>query len=52
MVPEDGESAADVRPATRALIDLAVTSGSGWGGPPLPQMPPPFGLSVVTDPAA
>lgn len=51
MVPEDGESAADVQPATRALIDQATTSGSGWRIPPLPEMPPPFGLFGVTDPA-
>ncbi|MEV5546807.1 alpha/beta hydrolase family protein [Streptomyces sp. NPDC052309] len=51
MVPEDGESAADVQPATRALIDLALTSASGWRVPPLPEMPPPFGLFGVTDPA-
>ncbi len=30
MVPEDGESAADVLPLTQALIDLAVRSDSGW----------------------
>ncbi|MGW2262270.1 alpha/beta fold hydrolase [Streptomyces sp. NPDC001780] len=51
MVPEDGESAADVQPATRALIDLAAKSDSGWRVPPLPEMEPPFGLFGVTDPA-
>lgn len=51
MVPEDGESAADAQPATQALIDLAVKSDSGWRIPPLPEMPPPFGLFGVTDPA-
>lgn len=51
MVPEDGESAADVQPATRALIDQAAASESGWRIPPLPEMPPPFGLFGVTDPA-
>ncbi|MDX3761664.1 alpha/beta fold hydrolase [Streptomyces sp. AK02-04a] len=51
MVPEDGESAADVLPLTQALIDLAVRSDSGWRVPPLPEMPPPSGLFGVTDPA-
>lgn len=41
MVPEDGESAADVLPVTQSLIDLAVRSDSGWRVPPLPEMPPP-----------
>ncbi|WP_435869778.1 alpha/beta fold hydrolase [Amycolatopsis methanolica] len=48
MVPEDGESAADVLPVTQALIDLALTSESGWGVPPVPE-PPPAGLFGVTD---
>ncbi|MEU7371924.1 alpha/beta fold hydrolase [Streptomyces hygroscopicus] len=51
MVPEDGESAVDAQPATQALIDLALKSDSGWRVPPLPEMPPPFGLFGVTDPA-
>ncbi|MFF3710585.1 alpha/beta fold hydrolase [Streptomyces phaeochromogenes] len=51
MVPEDGESAADVLPVTQALIDLAVKSASGWRVPPLPELPPPSGLFGVTDPA-
>ena len=51
MVPEDGESAADVLPLTQVLIDLAVRSDSGWRVPPLPEMPPPSGLFGVTDPA-
>ncbi|MFD3525351.1 alpha/beta fold hydrolase [Streptomyces sp. NPDC058653] len=51
MVPEDGESAADVQPVTRNLIEQAARSGSGWRIPPLPEMPPPFGLFGVTDPA-
>lgn len=50
MVPEDGESAADAQPATRALIDRAVESDV-WRIPPLPELPPPFGLFGVTDPA-
>jgi pimeloyl-ACP methyl ester carboxylesterase len=51
MVPEDGESAADVIPVTQTLIDLATASGSGWRVPPMPELPPPFGLFGVTDPA-
>ncbi|MFE3828415.1 alpha/beta hydrolase [Streptomyces sp. NPDC059092] len=51
MVPEDGESAADVQPMTRTLIDLALRSESGWRIPPPPEMPPPSGLFGVTDPA-
>jgi pimeloyl-ACP methyl ester carboxylesterase len=51
MVPEDGESALDVQPMTRNLIDLAAQSDSGWRVPPLPEQPPPFGLFGVTDPA-
>ncbi|MGW0203706.1 alpha/beta fold hydrolase [Nonomuraea sp. NPDC003201] len=51
MVPEDGESAADVQPMTRALIDRAAQSGGGWRVPPLPELPPPAGLFGVTDPA-
>ena len=51
MVPEDGETAADVMPVTQGLIDLALKSGSGWRVPPLPEMPPPGGLFGVTDPA-
>nr|BFD88190.1 alpha/beta fold hydrolase [Streptomyces sp. Xyl84] len=51
MVPEHGETAADVQPVTRDLIDRAVTSGSGWRVPPLPELPAPFGLFGVTDPA-
>ncbi|WP_329343080.1 alpha/beta hydrolase [Streptomyces sp. NBC_00663] len=51
MVPEDGESAADVQPVTRQLIELAEKSESGWRVPPLPEQPAPFGLFGVTDPA-
>ncbi|MEE1800004.1 alpha/beta fold hydrolase [Streptomyces sp. NPDC101062] len=51
MVPEDGESAADVQPVSQALIDLALASESGWRIPPLPELPPPSGLFGVTDPA-
>lgn len=51
MVPEDGESAADVLPVTQHLIDLALKSDSGWRVPPLPELPPPSGLFGVTDPA-
>jgi pimeloyl-ACP methyl ester carboxylesterase len=45
MVPEDGETAADVMPITKELIDLAV---DGWRVPPLPEGP--GGLFGVTDP--
>jgi pimeloyl-ACP methyl ester carboxylesterase len=51
MVPRHGETAQDVQPVTRKLIDLAATSGNGWRIPPLPEMPAPFGLFGVTDPA-
>ncbi len=51
MVPQDGESAADVQPVTQALIDRAARSGGGWRVPPLPELPPPAGLFGVTDPA-
>ncbi|MYZ34008.1 MULTISPECIES: alpha/beta hydrolase [unclassified Streptomyces] len=51
MVPEDGESAADVMPVTQVLIDLAAKSDTGWRVPPLPELPPPSGLFGVTDPA-
>ncbi|WP_369035260.1 MULTISPECIES: alpha/beta fold hydrolase [Streptomyces] len=51
MVPEHGETAVDVMPMTQHLIDLAEKSYSGWRVPPLPEMPPPFGLFGVTDPA-
>jgi pimeloyl-ACP methyl ester carboxylesterase len=50
MVPEHGESALDIQPVTRHLIDLAAQSGSGWRIPPLPEQPPPLGLFGVTDP--
>ncbi|MFE6685194.1 alpha/beta fold hydrolase [Streptomyces sp. NPDC057743] len=51
MVPEDGESAADVQPAVRHLIELAETSESGWRVPPMPEQPAPLGLFGVTEPA-
>lgn len=47
MVPEDGETAVDVLPVTKALIDVAV---DGWRVPPMPEQPPPLGLFGVTDP--
>lgn len=47
MVPEDGETAVDVLPFTKQLIDDAV---DGWRVPPLPELPPPLGLFGVTDP--
>jgi pimeloyl-ACP methyl ester carboxylesterase len=51
MVPEDGETAADVLPVTQTMIDLAAQSGHGWRIPPPPEQPPPAGLFGVTDPA-
>jgi pimeloyl-ACP methyl ester carboxylesterase len=51
MVPDDGESAVDVQPVTRHLIELAEKSESGWRVPPMPEQPAPFGLFGVTDPA-
>lgn len=36
MVPEDGETAVDVLPVTKQLIDLAV---DGWRGRPMPEHP-------------
>lgn len=51
MVPEDGESAVDVQPVTRQLIELAEKSESGWRVPPMLEQPAPFGLFGVTDPA-
>ncbi|MEU9395422.1 alpha/beta fold hydrolase [Streptomyces sp. NPDC048324] len=50
MVPEHGETAVDVQPLTQSLIDLAAKSESPWRIPPLPEMPPPFGLFGVVDP--
>ncbi|WP_328618088.1 alpha/beta hydrolase [Amycolatopsis sp. NBC_00355] len=47
MVPEDGETAVDVMPMSKQLVDLAV---DGWRVPPLPELPPPLGLFGVTDP--
>jgi hypothetical protein len=49
MVPEDGETAADVMPMTQDLIDRALRSESGWRVPPFPAGP--AGLFGVTDPA-
>ncbi|WP_406433277.1 alpha/beta hydrolase [Streptomyces sp. NBC_00631] len=51
MVPEHGETAADIQPVTRALIDRALASDSGWRVPPLPELPPPYGLFGVTEAA-
>jgi pimeloyl-ACP methyl ester carboxylesterase len=45
MVPRDGESALDVMPATRQLIDQAASSDTPWRIPPMSRS---FG---VTDPA-
>jgi pimeloyl-ACP methyl ester carboxylesterase len=49
MVPEDGETAADVMPMTQNLVDRVLKSESGWRVPPLPEGP--AGLFGVTDPA-
>ncbi|MCE0762403.1 alpha/beta hydrolase [Pseudonocardia kujensis] len=46
MVPEDGETAVDVLPVTKQLIDAV----DGWRVPPMPEQPPPLGLFGVTDP--
>ncbi|MEU2282946.1 alpha/beta hydrolase [Streptomyces sp. NPDC013178] len=51
MVPEDGETAADIRPDVLDLIDIALKSESGWRVPPPPAGPPPLGLFGVTDAA-
>ncbi len=50
MVPVDGESACDVMPVTKTLIDLAADGEQPWRIPPLPELPP-HGLFGVTDPA-
>ena len=52
LVPEDGESAADILPAYQVefMVGLAEESGDGWRIPPLPELPPPVGLFGVTDP--
>ncbi|MEU1664753.1 alpha/beta fold hydrolase [Streptomyces sparsogenes] len=50
MVPEHGETAADVLPKAQEVIDRALASESGWRVPPPPEMPPPAGLFGVTDP--
>ncbi|MEV5954465.1 alpha/beta hydrolase [Streptomyces sp. NPDC051987] len=51
MVPEHGETAADLQPLTRVLIERALASDSGWRVPPMPELPPPYGLFGVTDAA-
>jgi pimeloyl-ACP methyl ester carboxylesterase len=51
MVPEDGETAIDVLPVTRVMIDQAAAAGRGWRVPPPPEQPPPAGWFGVTDPA-
>jgi len=50
MVPEHGETAVDIHPGLRATIEAALASDSGWRVPPMPELPPPFGLFGVTDP--
>ncbi|MEV7085027.1 alpha/beta hydrolase [Streptomyces sp. NPDC093085] len=51
MVPVDGESAVDIQPMSRHLIEQAERSESGWRIPPMPERPAPYGLFGVTDPA-
>jgi pimeloyl-ACP methyl ester carboxylesterase len=51
MVPEDGETAVDVMQANQRAVDQALSSASGWRVPPLPELPAPYGLFGVTDPA-
>ncbi|MFF4554406.1 alpha/beta fold hydrolase [Streptomyces sp. NPDC001422] len=48
MVPEHGESAVDVQPLTRQLIEQAARDGHGWRIPPMQRSP--HGLFGVTDP--
>lgn len=45
MVPADGENAFDVMPVSRSML------GGDWRVPPLPELPAPFGLFGITDPA-
>ncbi|MEU6199174.1 alpha/beta fold hydrolase [Streptomyces sp. NPDC047061] len=51
MVPEHGDTAADIQPVSRTLIERALASDSGWRVPPLPELPPPHGLFGVTEAA-
>jgi pimeloyl-ACP methyl ester carboxylesterase len=51
MVPEDGETAVDVMPVSQHLVDQARNSPGGWRVPPMPELPAPYGLFGVTDPA-
>ncbi|SDE58171.1 alpha/beta fold hydrolase [Pseudonocardia oroxyli] len=50
MVPTHGESALDVMPVTRLMIDAAADPAHPWRIPPLPEMPAPRGLFGVTAP--
>ncbi|WP_305786740.1 alpha/beta fold hydrolase [Symbioplanes lichenis] len=50
MVPVDGETATDVMPITRTLLDRAAATATPWRIPPLPELPAPYGLFGVTDP--
>ncbi|MEV7628776.1 alpha/beta hydrolase [Actinoplanes sp. NPDC089786] len=50
MVPADGETATDVMPITRVLLDQAAASEAPWRVPPMPEWPAPLGLFGVTDP--
>lgn len=51
MVPDDGETAIDVMPFAQGMIDRAATTDTPWRIPPLPELPAPYGLFGVTDPA-
>ncbi|MBL7259796.1 alpha/beta fold hydrolase [Paractinoplanes lichenicola] len=50
MVPVHGETALDVMPITRTLVDAAARSDAPDRVPPLPELPAPYGLFGVTDP--
>ncbi|MEU3985324.1 alpha/beta hydrolase [Streptomyces sp. NPDC026672] len=51
MVPADGETALDVMPLTRHLINGAAASDTPWRIPPMTEGPASTGLFGVTDPA-
>jgi pimeloyl-ACP methyl ester carboxylesterase len=47
MVPEDGETAVDVMSVNQRAVDQARDGRV----PPMPELPPPYGLFGVTEPA-
>jgi pimeloyl-ACP methyl ester carboxylesterase len=51
MVPADGETTIDVMPVTQHAIDLAAGTEMPWRVAPMAEMPAPYGLFGVTDPA-